>query len=112
MSGLPASPDRWTVRGLDLDGITDKTGFMDRCASALELPAWFGRNWDALADALSDPGQLPEADPDGALVLLVSGWEGFEARQPEQWDIARQVFAQASAAQVLLALGGSSRQPR
>ncbi|MFZ3571777.1 barstar family protein [Streptomyces sp. BH097] len=105
MSGLPASPDRWTVRGLDLDGVTDKAGFMDRCADALELPTWFGRNWDALADALSDPGQLPEADQDGALVLVVSGWERFRERQPEQWDIASEVFAQASAVQVLLTLG-------
>ncbi|MEB8336570.1 barstar family protein [Streptomyces endophyticus] len=105
MSGLPASPARWTVRGLDLDGITDKAGFMDRCASALELPEWFGRNWDALADALSDPGQLPETDPDGALVLVVSGWQEFKERGPGQWEIACEVFAQASAAKVLLALG-------
>lgn len=105
MSGLPASPDRWTVRRLDLGGVTDKAGFMDRCADALELPDWFGRNWDALADALSDPGQLPEADQGGALVLVVSGWEGFRERQPQQWDIAHEVFAQASAVQVLLALG-------
>ncbi|MGY0022560.1 barstar family protein [Streptomyces sp. cg35] len=106
MSGtgsLPASPADWTVRVLDLDGIVDKAAFMDRCAAALGLPGWFGRNWDALADALGDPGQLPEAE--GALVLVVRGWERFEERQPGQWDIAREVFAQASAVTVLLALG-------
>lgn len=109
MSGLPASPAEWTVRVLDLDGVTDKTAFMDRCAATLELPAWFGRNWDALADALGDPEQLPEAEAEGALVVVVRGWDGFRDRQPGQWEIALEVFGQASAANVLIALGESSK---
>ncbi|MHB9755005.1 barstar family protein [Streptomyces sp. BYX5S] len=109
---MPGSSELWVVRQLELGGVVDKGGFMERCASALELPAWFGGNWDALADALSDPGQLPEADPGGAVVVVVSGWAEFKERQPEQWDIACEVFAQASAAQVLLALGGSSKEHR
>ncbi|NEB78829.1 barstar family protein [Streptomyces sp. SID14478] len=103
LNGLPVSPADWTVRVLDLDGVEDKAAFMDRCATALALPAWFGRNWDALADALGDPGQLPAAE--GAPVLVVRGWDRFEERQPAQWEIAREVFAQASAVTVLLALG-------
>ncbi len=45
---------------LDLDGVTDKAGLTDRCARALALPDWFGRNWDALADSLSDRTVWPE----------------------------------------------------
>ncbi|MYW64977.1 hypothetical protein GTY65_13015 [Streptomyces sp. SID8379] len=94
----------WTVRVLDLDGVADKAGFMDRCAAALDLPQWFGRNWDALADALGDPGQLPEAAGRG-LVLVVSGWRDYARRAPDQWDIAQEIFEQAGAVRVTLALG-------
>lgn len=31
-----------------------KMALMDTLAEALELPPWFGRNWDALADVLPD----------------------------------------------------------
>ncbi|MFJ9177185.1 barstar family protein [Streptomyces sp. NPDC102360] len=93
------------VRRLDLQGVVDKGGFMERCAAALELPSWFGRNWDALADALGDPAQLPEAPEGEALAVVVTGWAGFEARQPEQWEIAREVFAQASAVRIRFELG-------
>ncbi|AXG13744.1 barstar family protein [Intrasporangium calvum] len=30
----------------------DKRTVLDEFAAALDLPAWFGRNWDALVDAL------------------------------------------------------------
>ncbi|MFF3493980.1 barstar family protein [Streptomyces sp. NPDC002795] len=98
------------MRRIDLHGVVDKDAFMDRCAAALGLPSWFGRNWDALADALSDPGQLPEGPEGGALVVVVTGWAGFEERQPEQWEIARDVFARASAARIRFELGSSSKQ--
>ncbi|MFI5661775.1 barstar family protein [Streptomyces sp. NPDC051684] len=94
-----------SVRRLDLQGVVDKDEFMERCAAALELPSWFGRNWDALADALGDPGQLPEAPEGEPLAVVVTGWAGFEAREPAQWAIAREVFAQASAARIRFELG-------
>ncbi|MGP3770949.1 barstar family protein [Streptomyces sp. SDT5-1] len=93
MSGLPASPDLWTVRQVDLTGATDKTAFMDRCAAALGLPEWFGRNWDALADCLSDPGVWPASDR--TLVVVVSGWRDFEGRCPDVWGTALDVFEDA-----------------
>ncbi|MGD6746744.1 barstar family protein [Streptomyces sp. BH106] len=93
MSGLPASFDQWTLRTLDLDGIADKTGFMDRCAAALELPGWFGRNWDALADCLSDPGVWPASEK--GFVVVVSEWRAFEGRCPDVWRTALDVFEDA-----------------
>lgn len=46
----------WTVRVVDLADARDKAAIMDAFVAALDLPAWFGRNWDALADALRDLG--------------------------------------------------------
>ncbi|MFE0676813.1 barstar family protein [Streptomyces sp. NPDC058867] len=89
---------------LDLDGVTDKAGLMDRCRRDLGLPDWFGRNWDALADVLSDPGLWPE-EP---VVVVVRNWLPYAEAHPREWDTAREVFAHAAAVTVALALGRSS----
>ncbi|MFD7611209.1 barstar family protein [Streptomyces sp. NPDC059828] len=77
------------VTVLDLHGVMDKAAFMERCARDLGLPAWFGRNWDALADCLTDlPGD------EGALVL-VRRWQEYAAARPGEWQTAQEVFGQA-----------------
>ncbi|MGW7208598.1 barstar family protein [Streptomyces sp. NPDC054837] len=95
------------VATLDLDGVTDKASLMERCVRDLRLPDYFGRNWDALADVLSDPGLWPE-DTVGDRFVVVRNWERYAEAQPGEWATAREVFSQASALTVTLALGGSS----
>ncbi|MFF5498873.1 barstar family protein [Streptomyces aquilus] len=97
-----------TVVTLDLDGVTDKAGLMDRCARDLRLPDYFGRNWDALADVLSDPGVWPAEAVEAGIVVVVRHWEGYAGARPEEWAVAREVFSEASVPSVALALGGSS----
>ncbi|MFG2116348.1 barstar family protein [Streptomyces sp. NPDC048718] len=70
---------------LGLHGVADKAAFMDRCVAALRLPSWFGRNWDALADSLTD---LP-----GRTVLVVTGWQEYAEARPAEWRTAQEVFA-------------------
>ena len=50
-----------TVRGsplklvrIDLAGISGKQALLERIARALDFPQWFGGNWDALEDCLTD----------------------------------------------------------
>jgi Barstar (barnase inhibitor) len=50
---------------LDTSGAHTKAALLERCATDLALPAWFGRNWDALADALRD---LPVPAAGGVVV--------------------------------------------
>ncbi|WP_030738064.1 barstar family protein [Streptomyces sp. NRRL S-31] len=101
------------VVALDLDGVTDKAGLMDRAARALALPGWFGRNWDALADSLSDPSVWPGQAADRGLLLVVRDWQAYARTRPEEWETAREVFEHAMgvtpALTVSLALGGSSQ---
>ncbi len=97
---------------LDLDTVTDKAGLMDRCARALELPDWFGRNWDALADSLGDHTVWPEGAVEKGLLIVVRNWQPYAKARPDEWETAREVFAEAAdrtpALSVALALGGSS----
>lgn len=73
---------------IDLSGCTDKDAVLARIARALDFPAWFGGNWDALSDCLDDlswrpaPGYVllfdhthewKDADPVGFDVLLDIG---------------------------------------
>ncbi|MGB8943601.1 MAG: barstar family protein [Streptomyces sp.] len=95
---------------IDLTGVSDKSAFMDRCARALELPDWFGRNWDALADCLTDLGWAPAAP---GRLLVVTGWQGYAEAAPQEWIIAQEVFTDAveyarergTGLEIVLALG-------
>ncbi|MDF2259191.1 barstar family protein [Streptomyces ferralitis] len=79
---------------LDLQGVADKAGFMARCAEALKLPDWFGRNWDALYDCLTDPDVLPA---ESARLLVISDWQGYAAAAPGEWRTALNVLGDAAA---------------
>jgi RNAse (barnase) inhibitor barstar len=96
---------------LDLGGVTDKAGLMDRCARDLALPDWFGRNWDALADSLADDTVWPARAVERGLLLVVRDWQPYATARPEEWETAREVFAEAAdrmpGLSVALALGGS-----
>ncbi|MEU3348454.1 barstar family protein [Streptomyces sp. NPDC006700] len=97
---------------LDLDGVKDKAGLMDRAVRDLTLPDWFGRNWDALADSLGDETLWPAEAVKRGLLVVVRDWEAYAQAGPEEWEIAVEVFASAAAGRpdldVSLALGGSS----
>ena len=44
---------------VDLEHCTDKATLLARFAAALQFPDWFGHNWDALADCITDLSWLP-----------------------------------------------------
>jgi RNAse (barnase) inhibitor barstar len=90
------------VVALDLDGVTDKAGLMDRCARALSLPDWFGRNWDALADSLTDHTVWPGDAVEKGLLVVVRNWRPYAKARPAEWDVAQEVFAEASGREPLL----------
>lgn len=78
---------------LDLAGVTTRSEFMDRCARSLRLPEYFGRNWDALADCLTDLSWCPAATQRG---LRVRGWQEYAAASPREWRIVTQILRDAS----------------
>lgn len=89
---MQADAAGWFDAVVDLTGVTDKAEFMARCATGLELPDYFGRNWDALADLLTD---LSWWDTTRGYLLLVTGWSRFEQADPEDAATAAEVFTAA-----------------
>jgi hypothetical protein len=62
-----AAVNRFACLRVDLRGCGDKAALLARLAEALALPAHFGHNWDALADALGD---LRSGDVPGVVLVL------------------------------------------
>ncbi|QSR31708.1 barnase inhibitor [Nocardioides sp. S5] len=75
-----AHVDGWT-RG------DTKAGFLDAVGDALDFPAHYGRNFDALADCLHDIG----AGRDG-VVLLWDGWATLARADERAFSIALSVL--------------------
>lgn len=71
----------------------DKDALLDALAEALGFPAWFGRNWDALADCLGDLSWRPAP----GYLLVFEHARQFHAHSPATWDTAAEILAQASA---------------
>lgn len=87
----PTPPDDALV--LDLTGVTDRQVFMDRCTERLHLPDWFGRNWDALADCLTDLSWWPVGP--GGRRLRVEGWQEYATAKPREWRIVKDILRDA-----------------
>lgn len=70
----------------------DRAGIFDELARSMRFPDYFGRNWDAVYDCLTDPSQLPAR---GSVILLDS-CDRLAREHPDQWQIALKVFRDAS----------------
>lgn len=76
---------------LDGGAITDKATFLRACADALAFPPYFGRNWDALQDCLTDLVWLPQQ----GRVLLYDRPAPFQRHAPAEWREALDILAVA-----------------
>jgi RNAse (barnase) inhibitor barstar len=58
------------IFSIDLAGIADKAGLMEELQNTMHFPEWFGRNWDALEDCLTD---MSWSDCPGYVLLIRGG---------------------------------------
>jgi hypothetical protein len=80
----------WHLVLLDTWGSDDKAGFMAACHDAFALPDWFGRNFDALADALAD---VRAPDDEVGVIVLWDGWGPLARAERRAFDVAVDVFS-------------------
>jgi hypothetical protein len=79
---------------VDLTGCEDKAGLLERIAAALGFPDWFGDNWDALYDCLTD---LSWRQGQGWVLILENAHDLRQAA-PETLDTALATMADAAVA--------------
>lgn len=73
---------------VDLAGVHSKSEFMAAIAQKIEAPEWFGKNWDALADALAD---LSWKNAPGYVLLLVHSTDHFNLLKNDH-DVAKEIL--------------------
>ena len=78
------------VARIDLAGAAAKDALIGRIAEALAFPEWFGGNWDALEDCLSD---LSWSNAGGHVLLI----EGAAALSDDERGIFIDILASAAA---------------
>ncbi len=77
---------------IDLAGCRDRDAVIARLTAALDLPPWFGGNWDALADCLNDLSWRPA---DGYVLLLEHVGE-WHAADPASFDTLLEIARDAA----------------
>ncbi len=77
---------------LDLTGVMTKRVFLKRCAGALQFPAGFGGNWDALADCLEDLSWQAA----GGVVVHWQNGGAFAKSLPKDFSTALAIFTDAA----------------
>jgi len=78
------------VARIGLAGAPGKAAAMERIAGALEFPQWFGGNWDALEDCLTD---LSWSNAGGHVLLI----EGARDMPGDERGILLDILASAAA---------------
>ena len=68
--------------------VKSKADFLQAVAKALAFPDYFGNNWDALEDCLTDLDWLT----DDRLILLYEQPETFAQHEPSEWLVALDIL--------------------
>jgi hypothetical protein len=78
---------------ISLRGISAKDTFLKKLAQALSFPGYFGLNWDALSDSLTDLSWKPAA----GYVILVTRFQPLSDSLPEEIPLIKNIFESSAA---------------
>ena len=82
----------YAVWRVDLGKVRSKAGLLAVLATTLEFPDWFGHNWDALQDCLTDLSWRPAP----GYVVVLENCGGLAASAPETFATTLEVFRDAA----------------
>ena len=82
----------YPVHRINLAQVTDKETFLAAVGRALDFPDWYGHNWDALADCLTD---LSWMAADGYVIVLDHA-DAFASANPTDFATALSIFQDAA----------------
>ena len=87
-----AAAHDWRCFYLDGSDIVDKASYLAACQAAFALPAYFGRNWDALEECLNDLAWAPAA----GYIVLYDHAANFAEPDPANWGTALYILRDAA----------------
>ena len=87
-----AKAAKLSIVKVDLGTVRGKSEFLARLAKAFKCPPYFGMNWDALNDCLTDLSWL---DDNGWVVILFNG-QDFAAKNQDDFNTAIDVLQTAA----------------
>jgi len=82
-----------SVFRIDVGHAHDKKNFLDGVAQALRFPSWFGKNWDALTDCLTDLDWLSTTT---GYVLVFENGDRFCSSSNPDFETAKAVLSAAA----------------
>jgi hypothetical protein len=88
----------WRCVVVDGSRVVDKASFLNECERAYSFPAYFGHNWDALADCLADLQWLPPPEAGGGILTMFEGSDTFARADLDAYDTALEVWEEVAEA--------------
>ncbi|WP_306605431.1 dihydroneopterin triphosphate diphosphatase [Azonexus sp.] len=89
---LPPNTTSHPTFTVDVSGMTEIGAILERIGTVLQFPDWYGANFDALMDCLSDPDWQPGSSP----VILVEGLRALGESKAAQLETLLDVLRAAS----------------
>jgi len=86
-----ASRNHLSFAGIDLYGLTDRYQLFKEIAAKLSFPSYFGMNWDALLDCLTDM----QVNTTVGYVILIKNFYDFRKRLPRESKMLEQILFSA-----------------
>jgi RNAse (barnase) inhibitor barstar len=87
-----AAADKLAYYEVDLKGVDNRDKLLEKLAQALGFPAYFGKNWDALNDCLTDLAWHPAS----GYVILLKKFAYFAETCPAETATAGEIFETAA----------------
>ena len=90
----------WRCVVIDGSRVRNKAQFLEECERSYRFPAYFGHNWDALADCLADLQWLPPpaTGSGGGILTVFEDSDVFARAALDDYNIALEVWEEAAEA--------------
>jgi hypothetical protein len=90
----------WRCVFVDCSHVHDKPQFLEECERSYRFPAYFGHNWDALADCLADLSWLPppERESGAGILTVFEDCDAFARAALDDYDTALEVWEEVAEA--------------
>ena len=90
LNSFPSSS--FNIIFIDGDNIQDKKTLLKEFSEKLKFPGYFGFNWDAFSDCMTDLSWLK---PENGISIIYKNPHNFRSHYPEDWKIANEILLDA-----------------